>query len=82
MNIEVRIDDMRTKLLLFSLLRSFEHFKAIVLYGKEDIVSLEEVQAALRTNELIELNDLIVDDGGKCLNVPIGRGESRGNCTK
>jgi hypothetical protein len=62
--------------LLSSFPRSFEHFKD---YGKEDIVTLVEVQAALRTNELIELNNLNVDDSGEGLNVPIGRGESREN---
>jgi hypothetical protein len=68
--------------LLSSLPRSFEHFKDILLYGKKGIVTLEDVHAALRTNELIELNDLNVYDSGEDLNVPIGRGESRGNCAK
>jgi len=52
-NIEVQIqDEDKTILLLCALLRSFESFKDTMLYGKEGTVTLEEVQAALRTKEL------------------------------
>jgi len=42
-------DEDKTILLLFSLPRSFESLKDTMLYGKEGIVTLEEVQVALRT---------------------------------
>lgn len=40
---------------------------------------MEEVQAALRTNELIKFKDLKLDDSGEGLNVTRGRCGSRGN---
>lgn len=43
------------------------------------IVTLEEVQTALRTNALTNLKDLKVDNSGECLSVSRGRGGSRGN---
>ena len=52
-NIEVHLEDEdKLILLLCALPRSFESFKDTKLYGKEGTVSLEEVKAALRTNEL------------------------------
>ena len=65
-------------LLLFSLPKSFEHFKDTILYGKEGTTTLEEVQAALGTKELTKFKDLKVDEGGEGLNVARGRNEHRG----
>lgn len=43
-NIEVKIDDEDKVLLLLILLsRFFEHFKDALIYGKEDIITLDEV---------------------------------------
>ena len=51
----------------------FESFKDTMLYGKEDIVTLEKVQAALRTMELTKSIDLRTDENGE------GLSDSRGN---
>jgi len=50
-----------------------------MLYGKEGIITLEEVHEALRTKELIKFKELKVDDSGEGLNVSRGRSENRGN---
>lgn len=50
-----------------------------MLNGKEDIVTLEEVQAELRTKALTKLKGLKVNDSGEGLSVSRGRGGSRGN---
>lgn len=51
-NIDVNLDDEDKALhLLCALPKSFENFKDTMLYGKEGTITLEEVQAALRTKE-------------------------------
>lgn len=43
-NIEMNIEDKdKVLLLLCSLLKSFEHFNDIILYGKEDTTTFEDV---------------------------------------
>jgi len=59
--------------------RSFESFKDIILYGKEDIVTLEEVQATLRTKELTKSKDLRANENNEGLSVSRGNGGGRGN---
>jgi hypothetical protein len=71
-NIEVHLEDEdedKAILLLCALPRSFESFKDTMLYGKEGIVTLEEVQAALRTKELTKSKDLRVDENSEGLSV-------------
>jgi len=52
-NIEVHLEDEdKIILLLCALPRPFESFKDTMLYGKKGNVTLEEVQASLRTKEL------------------------------
>jgi len=62
--------------------RSFESFKDIMLYGKEGNVTLEEVQAALRTKELTKSKDLRTYENGEGLSVSRGNGGGRGNRRK
>jgi len=79
-NIEVQIEDEDKAILLLSALpRSFESFKDTMLYGKEGTVTLEEVQAALRTKELTKSKDLRADENGEGLSVSRGNGDGRGN---
>ncbi|MCI10336.1 CC-NBS-LRR resistance protein, partial [Trifolium medium] len=49
-----------------------------MLYGRENPITLEEVQSALRTKELTKFKDLKVGDGADALNVSSGRGGGRG----
>ena len=78
-NIDVNLEDEDKALhLLCALPRSFENFKDTMLYGKEGTITLEEVQAALRTKELTKFKELKVDDSGEGLNVSRGRSENRG----
>ncbi|GAU37497.1 hypothetical protein TSUD_275490 [Trifolium subterraneum] len=64
--------------LLCALPKSLEHLKDALLYGKEGTITLDEVQAALRTKELTKLNELKIDDSGEGLNISRGRSENRG----
>ncbi|GAU10233.1 hypothetical protein TSUD_417410 [Trifolium subterraneum] len=57
---------------------SLKHLKDALLYCKEGTITLDEVQAALRTKELTKLNELKIDDSGEGLNISRGRSENRG----
>jgi hypothetical protein len=82
-NIEVHLEDKdKAILLLCALPRSFESFMDTMLYSKEGIVTLEEVQAALRTKELTKSKDLRTDENGEGLSVSRGNGGGRGNQRK
>ena len=82
-NIEVNLEDEdKAILLLYALPRSFDSFKDTMLYGKEGTVTLEEVQAALRTKELTQSRDLRNDGNGEGLSVSRGSGGGRGNPRK
>lgn len=51
-NIEVKIENENVALLLLSsLLRSFEHFKDPIIYGKECTIILNEARASMRSKE-------------------------------
>jgi len=50
-----------------------------MLYGKEGTVTLEEVQATLRTKELTKYKDLRTDENSEGLSVSRGNGRGRGN---
>jgi len=79
-NINVNLEDEDKALhLLCALPRSFENFKDTMLYGKEGTITLEEVQATLRTKELTKFKELKVDDSGEGLNVSRWRSENKGN---
>jgi len=79
-NIEVNLEDAdKDILLLCALPRSFESFKDTMLYGQEGTVTLEEVQAALRTKELTKFKDLRADENSEGLSVSRGNGGGRGN---
>lgn len=78
-NIEVNVDDEDNALLLLcSLPKSFNHFNDIILYGNECTTTLEEVQAPLRTMELIKFKDLKVEESGEGFNVLRQRSEHIG----
>jgi len=79
-NIEVNLEDEdKVILLLCALPRSFESFKDTMLYGKEDTITLKEVQAALRTKELTKYKDLRAHENNEGLSVSRGNGGGRGN---
>jgi len=82
-NIEVHLEDEdKYILLLCTLPRSFESFKDTMLYGKEGTVTLEEVQAALRTKELTKSKDLRADENDEGLSVSRGKDSGRDNRRK
>jgi len=82
-NIEVQLEDEdKAILLLRALPKSFESFKDTMLYGKEGTVTLKEVQASLRTKELIKSKDLRIHENGEGLSVSRGNGGGRGNQRK
>jgi len=58
-------------LLLCALPKSYESFKDTMLYGKEGTVTLEQVQAALRTKELTKSKDLRIHENGEGLSYRI-----------
>ncbi|CAJ2659843.1 unnamed protein product [Trifolium pratense] len=82
-NLEVNLEDEDKALhLLCTLPKSYESFKDTMLYGRENPVTLEEVQSALRSKELTKSNNLKVESGVDALNVSSGRGGGRGRKAK
>ncbi|MCH81718.1 cytochrome P450 [Trifolium medium] len=83
MNIDVNLEDEGKVLhLLCALSKSFEIFKDTMLYGKEDTITLDEVQSALRTKKLTKFKDLKVENSVDALNVSSGKGGGRSNRAK
>jgi hypothetical protein len=78
-NIEVSLEDEdKALLLLNSLPKSFEHFRDVILYGKEQTITLEEVQTSIRTKELQRQQDGKSEtNNGEGLNVQRGRSEKK-----
>lgn len=62
-------DEEKAILLLSSLPKSFEYFKDVIFYSKEDIITFEEVQLTIRTKELTKIKELKIDDNGECLTI-------------
>jgi len=78
-NIEVKLEDEdKALLLLNSLPKSFEHFKNEILYGKDQDITLEEVQTSIRTKEMQKQQDSKSEDNGQSLNISRGRSEKKG----
>ena len=75
-------DEDKAIFLLCALPTPFESFKDTMLYGKEGIVTLEKVQAALRTKELTKSKNLRTDENGEGISVLRGNGGGRGNRRK
>ena len=80
-NIEVDLEDEdNTIFLLCALPRSYENFKDTMFYDKVGIVTLEEIQASLRTKEFDKSKDLRPDNIGEGVRVLWGAGKAnRGN---
>jgi len=82
-NIEIDINNEdKIILLLCALPRFFEHFKYNMFYDKENTVTYDEVQLALRMKELTKLKDLKFDESVDYLSVSRGISDIRGNRTK
>ncbi|KHN10159.1 Retrovirus-related Pol polyprotein from transposon TNT 1-94, partial [Glycine soja] len=78
-NIKVKLEDEdKALLLLNSLPKSFEHFKNEILYGKDQDITLEEVQTSIRTKEMQKQQDSKSEDNGESLNISRGRSEKKG----
>ena len=75
-------DEDKFILLLCGLPKYFESFKDTMLYGKEGTVTLEEVQADLRTKELTKSKDWRIHESGEGLSVSRGNSGGRGNRRK
>ncbi|WVZ23807.1 hypothetical protein V8G54_002351 [Vigna mungo] len=57
-NIEVKLgDEDKVVILLNALPRTFEHFRDALLYGKDQVITLEEVLTSIRTKEFQKLQD-------------------------
>ncbi|KHN00194.1 hypothetical protein glysoja_034725, partial [Glycine soja] len=74
-NIEVKLEEEDKALLLPN---SFEHFKDAILYGKDQDITLEEVQTSIRTKEMQKQQDSKSEDNGESLNISRGRNEKKG----
>ena len=78
-NIEVKLEEEdKALLLLNSLPKSFEHFKDAILYGKDQDITLEEVQTSIRTKNMQKQQDSKVEDNAESLNISRGRSEKKG----
>ncbi|WVZ11959.1 hypothetical protein V8G54_016489 [Vigna mungo] len=57
-NIEVKLEDEdKVVILLNALPKTFEHFRDALLYGKDQVITLEEVLTSIRTKEFQKLQD-------------------------
>ncbi|WVY90035.1 hypothetical protein V8G54_035549 [Vigna mungo] len=57
-NIEVKLEDEdKAVILLNALPKTFEHFRDALLYGKDQVITLEEVLTSIRTKEFQKLQD-------------------------
>ena len=65
-------------MLLNSLPKSFEHFKDAILYGKDQDITLEEVQTSIRTKNMQKQQDSKSEDNGESLTISRGRSEKKG----
>lgn len=65
-NIEVSLEDEdKALILLNSIPRSYEHFKDAVIYGRDQSITLEEMQSAIRAKDLqknLDLNPVIMEN--------------------
>lgn len=69
-NIDVKIDDDDKAIpLLNALPKSFEHLRDVMLIGRDNAITLEKVQSALRTKELQKHNECKKEPTGEGLNV-------------
>ncbi|MCI00981.1 cytochrome P450 [Trifolium medium] len=69
-NIDLNLEDEDKALHLLCMLpKTYESFKDTMLYGKQSVVTLEEVQSALRTKESTKFKDLKVENSVNALNV-------------
>jgi hypothetical protein len=68
-NIDVKINDEgKILLLLSSLPKSFENFKDVLLYCKEDTITLEEFQSAIKKRKKLTKLKNKMEDSGEGLN--------------
>ena len=57
-NIGVKLEDEdKVVILLNALPKTFEHFRYALLYGKDQLITLEEVVTSIRTKEFQKLQD-------------------------
>lgn len=57
-NIGVKLEDEdKVVILLNALPKTFEHFRDALLYGKDKLITLEEVVTSIRTKEFQKLQD-------------------------
>ena len=55
-------DEDKNQLLLSFLFRSFEHFNDVILYDKEDIITLDEVTTVVRSKTFSEVKYFNIND--------------------
>ncbi|RDX80094.1 hypothetical protein CR513_39390, partial [Mucuna pruriens] len=83
-NIDVKLDDENKVLQLLNSIKkkSFEIFKGIILYGKDQTITLDEVQTSIQTKELQKLQNLKAKDNGDCLKISREKSEKRKSMKK
>lgn len=76
----MKLDDKDKDLLLSNSLHIyFKHFKGAFIFGKEHIITLEEVESFIRIQELTKMKQLKGINSCEGLSVSKGMGENKGN---
>ncbi|WVZ01479.1 hypothetical protein V8G54_027548 [Vigna mungo] len=78
-NIEVKLEDEdKAVILLNALPKTFEHFRDALLYGKDQVITLEEVLTSIRTKEFQKLQDSkTTEEGASGLIAVKGKGKKQ-----
>ena len=67
-NIDIKVEDEDQALMLLNVMpKTYEHFKDAMLYGREQTITLEEVQSAIRAKELQRRIEVKEDTNGEGL---------------
>ena len=77
-NLEVKMEDEDKALMLLNGFPSnCEQFKDAMLFGRDQTITLEEVQSSIQTKEMQRKQESKIDNNAKRLNVMRGRLEKR-----
>jgi len=77
-NIEVKLKDENKVLLLLNILpKMYENFKDVLLFRKEQTITIKEVQTSIKTKEFLKFQESKGYDSGLSPNVSKSKGKKK-----